>query len=284
MNSSIGKIVGEATTALQTAKITEPRMEAVSLLTHALNVDRAFVIAHAERELTVTEAQRFREFVRRRASREPLQYITGVQEFFNLKFEVTPEVLIPRPETELVVETALDLLNSTEAPIIADVGAGSGCIAISLLHEMPRAHAIGIDISSNALAVARRNAKRHGVSDRLAFAQADGVSPFRRHPIFSAIVSNPPYIPADQIDNLQPEVRDHEPLSALVAGDDGLSHIRLLVRDAAHHLQTGGYVIFEIGFDQSEAVQALVNQTTWELVGIKNDLQKIPRVFVLRKK
>ena len=284
MNSSIGKIVGEGTTALQNAEITEPRMEAVSLLMHTLNVDRSFIIAHAGRELSVTEVQRFREFVRRRASREPLQYITGVQEFFNLKFEVTPDVLIPRPETELIVEAALDLLRATEAPIIADVGTGSGCIAISLLHEMPGARAVGIDISSHALTVARRNAERHAVSDRLSLTQADGFSTFRRHPIFSAIVSNPPYIRVQEVPSLQPEVRDHEPLSALVAGADGLSHIRILVRDATHHLQTDGYFIFEMGFDQSEAVRALVDPANWDWVEIKNDLQNIPRVLVLRKK
>ena len=284
MNSSIAKMVGEAATALQAAKIAEPRMEALSLLMHTLNVDRAFVIAHAEREMNVTEVQRFREFVMRRASREPLQYITGVQEFFSLKFAVTPDVLIPRPETELVVETALDVLRQDQAPIIVDAGTGSGCIAISLLHEMPGAHAVAIDISANALNVARRNAEQHAVSDRLALTRADGLSAFRRDPIFSAIVSNPPYIPAHEIENLQPEVRDHEPLSALVAGDDGLSHIRMLVRDAVHHLQTGGYLIFEIGFDQSEAVRALVEEKCWDLIEVRKDLQNIPRVFVLRKK
>ena len=284
MNRSIKKTVGEATAALQTAEITEPRMEAVSLLMHTLNVNRAFVSAHSERELNADEFQRFRDFVRRRASREPLQYITGAQEFFNLKFEVTPAVLIPRPETELVVEAALELLRSTDAPIIADVGTGSGCIAISLLHEMPSARAVGTDISPNALAVARRNAERHAVSRRFALSQADGLSGFSPQPIFSAIVSNPPYIPAREIESLQPEVRDHEPLSALVAGDDGLSHIRALVRDSAHFLQTSGYLIFEIGFGQSEAVKALIEVATWDVVGIKNDLQNIPRVFVLRKK
>jgi release factor glutamine methyltransferase len=259
-------------------------MEAVSLLMHTLGVDRAFVIAHPERELSPDEFHRFREAVRRRASREPLQYITGVQEFFNLTFEVTPDTLIPRPETELIVEAALDLLTSADTSIIADVGTGSGCIAISLLHEMPGARAVGIDISSNALTVARRNAERHGVSGRFAVAQANGLSAFSPRPIFSAIVSNPPYIPAKDIDGLQPEVRNHEPLSALVAGDDGLSQIRVLVSEAAHFLQKNGQLIFEIGFDQSDAVRPLVDPTTWDLVQIKNDLQSIPRVFVLRKK
>jgi release factor glutamine methyltransferase len=259
-------------------------MEAVSLLMHTLKVDRAFVIAHPDRELSPAEGQRFREVVSRRASREPLQYITGSQEFFNLTFEVTPDVLIPRPETELIVETALDLLRPIDAPFIADVGTGSGCIAISILHQMPSARAVAIDISPRALAVARRNGQRHGVMPRFGLAQANELSAFLKQPIFSAIVSNPPYIRAKDIDGLQPEVRHHEPLSALVAGDDGLSHIRALVRDAAHFLQTNGYLIFEIGFDQSDSVRALVDSTNWDLVEIKNDLQNIPRVFVLRKK
>ena len=283
MNRSIRKIVGEATAVLQAAEISEPRMEAVSLLMYTLNVDRSFVIAHAERELSAKETERFREFVARRATREPLQYITGVQQFFNLKFEVTRDVLIPRPETELIVESALDLLRSTNAPIIGDVGTGSGCIAISLLHEMPEAHAVGIDISANALVLARRNAERHAVSDRFALTQADGLSAFPQQPIFSAIVSNPPYISAKEIGDLRPEVRDYEPLSALIAGDDGLSHIRALVQDARHFLKTSGYLIFEIGFDQSEAVRELISSDVWTLLEIRNDLQGIPRTVLLQR-
>ena len=284
MDGSILMIIAEAAAVLQTAEISEPRMEAVSLLMHTLRVDRAFVIGHPERLLTPDEASRFQQFVARRATREPLQYITGIQEFFKLSFEVTPDVLIPRPETELIVEAALDLLKSANGPLIADVGTGSGCIAISLLHEMPYARALGSDLSSKALAVAHRNAERHGVIGRFGLAQADGLSAFPQQPIFSAIVSNPPYIPAKEIDSLQPEVRDYEPLSALIAGDDGLSHIRTLLGDSAPLLEPDGWLIFEIGFDQSDAVQALIDPTTWESVRIQNDLQNIPRVFVLRKK
>ena len=284
MDGSIEKIIAEATAVLQKAGIAEPRREALSLLMHTLQVDRAFVIAHPERELSPDEGARFRQFVRRRASREPLQYITGIQEFFKLTFAVTSAVLIPRPETELIVEASLNLLKSTDAPQIADVGTGSGCIAISVLHEHLTARALGIDISSKALAVAHRNAERHGVLGRFALVRADGLSAFPRQPIFSAIVSNPPYIPAKEIDGLPPEVRDYEPLSALIAGDDGLSHIRILLREAAHLLQPDGWLIFEIGFDQSDAVKASIDTKIWDLFEIKHDLQNIPRVFVLRKK
>lgn len=284
MDGSIEKIIAEATAVLQKARIAEPRREALSLLMHTLQVDRAFVIAHPERALSPDEGGRFRQFVGRRASREPLQYITGIQEFFKLTFAVTSGVLIPRPETELIVEAALNLLKSTDAPLIADVGTGSGCIAISLLHENLTARALGIDISSNALAVAHRNAERHGVLGRFALVQADGLSAFPPQPIFSAIVSNPPYIPAKEIDSLPPEVRDYEPLSALIAGHDGLSHIRILLRAAAHLLQPDGWLIFEIGFDQSDAVKASIDEKIWDLFEIKHDLQNIPRVLVLRKK
>ena len=284
MNGSIREIINEAAAALGAGQIDQPRREAVSLLMHTLNVDRAFVIAHPERELLNDELERFREFVSRRAGREPLQYITGVQEFFNLSFEVTPDVLIPRPETEMIVEAALELLRADSAPTVAAVGTGSGCIAISLLHEKPGARALAIDISAKALAVARRNAERHELVDRLTLVNGDGLTCFLAEPQFSAVVSNPPYIPAHEIESLQPEVRDYEPLSALIAGDDGLSHIRALLRDTPHILQPRGYLIFEIGFGQVDAVKSLIDASVWDLIEIKNDLQKIPRTFVLRIK
>lgn len=284
MNGSIAKLINEAVTELQTGQIAQPRMEAVSLLMHIVHVDRAFVFAHPERELSSEEAARFREFVERRARREPLQYIIGAQEFFNLTFEVTPDVLIPRPETELIVEAALDLLKPHPDAVIADVGTGSGCISISLLHEMPGARAIGIDISARALAVARRNAERHGLIGRFTVIEADGLTSFFRRPIFSAIVSNPPYVPTGEIESLQPEVRDHEPLSALISGNDGLSHIGALLRDAPDLLLPNGYLVFEIGFGQSDAVKSLIDLTRWNLIEIRKDLQNIARTVVLRKR
>jgi len=284
MNGSIAKLINDAATELAFGQIAQSRREAVSLLMHTLKVDRAFVIAHPERELTSDECIRFSQFVKRRASREPLQYITGVQEFFNLTFEVTPDVLIPRPETELVVEAALELLKDDAAPLIADVGAGSGCIAISLLHERPRARAVGIDISAKALAVARRNSTQQGVTSQLALIQADGLSALRSQPIFAAVVSNPPYVAAAEIETLQPEVRDHEPLSALISGHDGLTHIRALLGDAPRVLLPKGYLILEIGFGQADRVKSLIDVNVWDLIEIKVDLQNIPRTFVLRRK
>src|SRR5712692_10403681 len=167
MRISIRSAIADAAQTLEASGVNEARREASSLLAHALNCDRAFLITHADDQLTPEQLQIFRSLVGRRAAGEPLQYITGYEGFFELDFEVTPEVLIPRPETELVVEAALEILKEDPAPYFADIGTGSGCIAISLLHELPQARAVASDISPVALRVAQRNAERHGVSDRL---------------------------------------------------------------------------------------------------------------------
>ena len=283
MSTSIRSAITEGAQALDAAGINEARREALSLMSYALKCDRTFLIAHAENELPESQLQSFRELISRRAKREPLQYITGHQEFFNLDFEVTPDVLIPRPETEIIVEAALDILRDDQAPFIGDIGTGSGCIAISLLHELHHAQAIATDVSLNALRVAQRNAKRHNVNDRLALVQADGLPQLQSSRQFSLIVSNPPYVTEEEFSGLQPEVRDYEPQSALVSGADGLSHIRGLLLNAPAHLRTGGYFIFEIGFGQREAVERLVDNERWKLIEIRNDLQTIPRTFVLQK-
>ena len=282
--SSIRDAVAEAARVLHTAGIVEARQEAASLLSHLLGGNRTFVIAHGEDLLSVDQLTAFQRLISRRVLREPLQYITGHQEFFKLDFEVTPDVLIPRPETEIVVEAALDLLNADKRLVIADVGTGSGCIVISLLHELPNARAVATDVSLDALAVIRKNAHTHGVSDRLTLMQSDLFSAFPRDAVFSAIVSNPPYVAAEELAGLQPEVRDYEPLLALMSGDDGLTHIRILVAQAAAFLRAGGYLIFEIGFGQSEAVERLIDDKVWKLSEIRSDLQDIPRTFVLQKR
>ena len=258
-------------------------MEAVSLLTHALQVDRTFVITNLEEGLKPEQLRAFGEFVTRRARREPLQYIVGHQEFFELDFEVTPDVLIPRPETEIVVEAALEVMKESSVPVIADIGAGSGCIVISLLNRLTDARGVAVDISPRALSVAQRNAARHKVADRLTLVESDLFSALEPQAQFSLIVSNPPYVSEPEIETLQPEVRDHEPMSALISGPDGLSHIRVLLRDASSYLRPNGFLIFEIGFDQQDAVEQLIDAATWRLVEVREDLQKIPRTIVLQK-
>jgi release factor glutamine methyltransferase len=283
MKKTIQSALVEAVDVLQRAAVNEARMEATSLLMRVLSVDRAFVIAHPENELSDEQSNSFRELLGRRAAHEPLQYIVGYQEFFKLRFEVTPDVLIPRPETELVVETSLEVVNREQGVSILDVGTGSGCIVISLLNELKKARAMATDISSNALQVAQRNAQHHNVNDRVTFIPADSLSALNQREAFSLIVSNPPYIPAGDIATLQREVREYEPLTALASGADGLDHIRALLRETPQLLHSNGYFIFEIGFGQQDAVKKLVDRAIWRLIEVRKDLQGIPRTVVLQK-
>ena len=284
MKKTVQSAIVEAVDILQRAGVNEARMEATSLLIHVLSVDRAFVIAHPEYELSDEQSNSFVELLGRRAAREPLQYIVGYQEFFKFKFEVTPDVLIPRPETEIIVEAALALTDRKRSFSILDVGTGSGCIIISLLNELENAHATATDISSKALEVAQRNAQRHNVSDRLTLIQADSLSPLNQSETFSLIVSNPPYVPARDIATLQREVREYEPLTALASGADGLDHIRALLHETPRLVEHNGYFIFEIGFGQSDAIEQLLDRAVWRLIEVRKDLQGIPRTVVLQKR
>ncbi|MGH9971233.1 MAG: peptide chain release factor N(5)-glutamine methyltransferase [Pyrinomonadaceae bacterium] len=284
MSASIAESILEAAQALRISGVPEPRREASSLLQDVIGRDRTFIISHAEDLITAEQLQRFRQFVERRAAGEPLQYITGRQTFYGLDFQVTKDVLIPRPETELLVETALALLNSNAAPLVCDVGTGSGCIAVALLHENQRASAIGIDLSEAAIRVAQGNATRHSVSDRLGLMVADGLSSLHaEHPRFDLMVSNPPYVAGSALEGLQREVRDHEPRIALLAGPDGLAMIRRLLSESGSFIKTGGHLLIEIGFDQGAAVARLIDRNTWRLLDIQPDLQGIPRIVALEK-
>jgi release factor glutamine methyltransferase len=282
---SIADATLEATQTLRRAGVPESRREAAWLLSHALGCDRTFLITHAEAEVSAHMLAAFRSLVERRAQGEPLQYITGRTEFYRLEFEVTPDVLRPRPETELLVETALDLLHGADAPFICDAGTGSGCIIISILHELGEAQGAGLDISAPALAVARRNAVRHAVDGRLSLTLSDCFEALEEtRPRFDMIVSNPPYVAEDALAGLQREVRDFEPRAALTPGADGLRIIRRLLMEAPAFLQTGGHLLMEIGFDQHEAVKGLLDSQIWELLAIHTDLQGIPRTVALKKK
>jgi release factor glutamine methyltransferase len=282
---TIARAVVEAAQILRRAGVPEARREAASLLEHVTGRDRTFLITSAETALAPGEVNRLRQLVERRAAGEPLQYITGHQEFYKLDFEVTPDVLIPRPETELLVEAALDLLDERDGPaLVLDVGTGSGCIAVSLLHERGDARAVGVDISQPALRVAARNAARAGVQERLSLVVSDGLSALdSRRARFTMIVSNPPYVAEDAIMGLQREVRDHEPRVALTPGGDGLRVIRALIGEAPRYLDAGGHLLMEIGFDQHEAVRRLIDPRVWALLDIHQDLQGIPRTVALRR-
>lgn len=269
---------------MRTGGIADAQREAGSLLTLAIDRDRSYIITHTDDLLTGIQVAIFRALIARRGVGEPLQYITGHQEFFKLDFEITRDVLIPRPETELLVEIALELWRDSPEGFIADVGTGSGCIAISLLRELSRARALATDISPAALQVARKNSERHGVVERLTLVRSDCFSDVEGQHRFSLIVSNPPYIADHEIETLQREVREHEPQAALRGGADGLDVIRILLSEAPRFLRAGGNLVFEIGFGQREGVQELIDPNVWELVEIRQDHQGIPRVVVLERK
>jgi len=283
MPVSISAALTEAAEELRKHGIIEPRLDASLLLSHVLQRDRAYLIAHNEQELRPDQLAVIRSFVDRRANGEPLQYLTNHQEFFKLDFEVTPAVLIPRPETELLVEAALDVLLPNSKLQFADLGTGSGCVAISILHERVNASATAIDRSDRALDVARRNAERHGVTNRLELVRSDLFTEVLAGGLFDLIVSNPPYVSDAEMKTLQPEVK-WEPVAALAGGPDGLAIIRRLLNEGGAHLKTAGYLIFEIGLGQGERIQRLIDKGVWRLVEVRRDLAGIPRTVVLQKK
>ncbi len=271
------------------------------LLLHVLGRNRTWLYAHPEEIVADADAQRFFELIARRAAGEPTQHLTGKQEFWGLEFEVTPDVLIPRPETEHVIEVALDRLalrelragrpqkSAGEGLQIADIGTGSGCIAIALARELPAANFIATDISAAALAVAQRNAQRHAVADRIDFCEANLLvlnSPLatRHSPLsFDLIASNPPYIGRREAPSLPREVRDHEPHSALFGGEEGYELYADLVSQATRHLKPGGLLVLELGHSSLPAVQPLLDGSAWTNVGVTNDLAGIPRVLAAEK-
>ena len=282
MNISISNAILEGAQVLRAAGVIEARRESGSLLAHTIGRDRTFVVTHGDEPFEAAAVENFRQLIGRRAAGEPLQYLTGHQEFFKLDFEVTPAVLIPRPETELLVEIALELLKGHNA-FIADIGTGSGCIAISLLHELRDARAIATDISPLALQIAKRNADRHDVIDRLTVIESDCFAKVNADRSFSLIASNPPYIRDDEMETLPREV-GYEPRAALAGGPDGLDTVRRLVREASPFVRPDGHLIFEIGFGQNALVERLINREVWELTEMRPDLQGIARAVVLRKK
>jgi release factor glutamine methyltransferase len=259
------------------------RRDAELLLLHHLGITRAQLLANPTREITPTQLASYEASITRRLTNEPIQYITGQQEFYGLSFHVTPAVLIPRPETELLVEAVLKHLPSSSDPArllrIADIGTGSGILAITLAVHLPQAEITAIDISAEAIAIARRNAETQHVAQRIHFLQSDLLTAAPGP--FDAIVSNPPYVPITDRETLHPQVRDHEPATALFAGPTGLDIYTRLIPQAHDALTPGGLLALEIGHGQSEAIRQLL--TGWHAISILNDLQQIPRTALAFK-
>ncbi len=279
-NWTIGSILKWTMQYFGEKGVDNPRLDAEVLLSHILGKDRLYLYVHFDQPLEQGELTVFRAAVKKRAMRLPVAYITGYKEFMGITFQVTPAVLIPRPDTEILVETALTRLAKTDQPLILDIGTGSGAIIISLLVNLPLARGTTVDISAQALEVARDNAKRHQVEARLDCYQGDVFLPVAGQ-TFTAIVSNPPYIPNGDIADLAPEVR-REPVLALAGGPDGLDFYRQLIGSGAAYLQPGGFMAMEVGQNQAQLVAALAEQSSvFKVDAIIKDYARIERVVVL---
>jgi len=281
--------LADAVLRLTANDVPSPRMNAETLLMFTLGCDRAYLYAHSERELTTDEITRYEVALSERICGVPAQYITGHQEFWGMDLIVTPAVLIPRPETEHVIETVLELaalkkVDEQDAPPqilrIIDVGTGSGCIALALAHELPQAEIHATDVSTAALEIARLNAARHQLEGRIHFCEADLLTGFEERSI-DFIASNPPYVGEVEADEVQLEVRKFEPRNAVFAGATGLEIIARLIPQAHEALRPGGWLVLEISGTIVEAVKQLLN--AWAEIRIVNDLQGIPRVVAARK-
>jgi release factor glutamine methyltransferase len=314
---------------LRAANVSSHTLTAELLLLHATGRTRTSLYSHPEDQLTEPEWQNYFSMIERRTAGVPTQHLTGKQEFWGLEFEVTPDVLIPRPETEHVIEVALDRLAlrelrskqtqnmSGEGLLVADIGTGSGCIAIALAQALPAARIFALDISPAALTVAQRNATRLGFSDRLIFLESNllsGVatararyivpvlgnsrsletyesrianhqSPVTSHQslLFDLIVSNPPYVARREATTLATEVRNHEPAIALFGGEEGYELYADLITQSAGHLMPGGILVLELGHDSLPAVQPLLDTASWTNVGVSNDLAGVPRVLAAER-
>lgn len=290
----------DAIAQLEIEHVPSAPLAAELLLMHALDRDRAWLYAHPEMELDAATQERFFSLVTKRASGIPTQYLTGHQEFWGLDFEVMPGVLIPRPETEHVIEVALERLGvvpGADSPRlneefrIADVGTGSGCIAVALAHELPGARVVATDISAAALEVAHRNAERHGVASRIDFIECNlldallhesRITNHKSRP-FDLIASNPPYIGRGEAAMLPREVREHEPETALFAGETGQEIYAPLIAQAAALLKPGGILVLELGHNSAEHVSHLLDVSEWSGVTLTNDLAGITRVASARR-
>jgi release factor glutamine methyltransferase len=258
------------------------RLDAETLLMHLLEANRAWLITHGDAGIGEESASHYAELVERRYRGEPIQYITGETEFYGLPFRVTPDVLIPRPETEHLVEQAIALAREFTEPRIVDVGAGSGAIAVVLAVHLAGARITTIDVSADALALARENAARNAVSEQLRFLQGDLLEPVAGEQ-FDLVVSNPPYVPERDRGSLSVEVREYEPSQALFAGEDGLDVYRRLIPAGYAVLAPGGYMLLEIGYGQAEGVRALLAGSGFKEIDFVPDLQGIARVACGRR-
>ena len=279
-------LIRVTTEYLQGKSVDAPRLCAEKLLAHILGCDRIDLYTQFDKLVEGEKLAAFRELVRRRSAREPIQHLLGKTEFWSLDIRCDARALVPRPETELLVGAALGLLSETETPKIADIGTGTGCIAIALAGELPKATIVASDCSADALQLAEENIRAHKLSNRISLAQGDLAEPFLENGMkgtFDLVVSNPPYVASAEMSVLQPEVRDHDPAMALCGGDDGVDLIKRLLHEAPPILRAEGAIVLEIGDGQSGAVKELMCEEGWAVVHVFSDLAGIERVIVGKK-
>ncbi len=277
---TVGRLLTWTTDYLKRRGSESPRLDAEVMLAHVLKWQRVELYTHFTDEVPEGPRGRFRDLVRRRSEGAPVAYLVGRKEFYSLSFEVTPAVLIPRPETEFVVVEFLALTKTLESVRAVDVGTGSGCLAIASAHRLAGARFMAIDISEATLAVARKNAAQHGVADRVDFRLGDRLGPVIGEGPFDAVISNPPYIPTAQIERLEAGVRDYEPRLALDGGPGGLDMVKGLIEQSLSLLKPGGHLILEIGTDQEKPVRDLIAaHSAFRLAPTIHDHAQHPRVI-----
>ncbi|MFM8272468.1 MAG: peptide chain release factor N(5)-glutamine methyltransferase [Gemmata sp.] len=282
---TIQALLAWTTEFLKSKNIEAARHEAELLLAHVLQTTRTDLLMRYDEVPADTDRARFRELITKRVASWPVAYLIGSRGFYLLDFEVDPAVLIPRPDTETLVLEAVDRLKPLDAPAVLDLGTGSGCIAISLAHQKKDARVTAVDVSPDALSVARHNAEKHNVSGRVTFVEGDLFAPLPAGARFDMIVSNPPYIAQGEFATLSPEVRDHEPRLALDGGPDGLAFYRRIAAGAGELLKPGGSLLLEIGWTQDAAVRGLLSdRPEFDLGPTIKDMGKHPRVVTAKKK
>jgi release factor glutamine methyltransferase len=282
------EVIQRSTEFLKNKGVDSPRLQTELLLAHLLSMPRMKLYLNFERDLSQTELDGFRELIKRRGQREPLQHIVGSTNFCGLELMVNRNALIPRPETELLAERGWNFLNQLNSPstinsqslTALDLGTGSGCLAIALAVHCPAAKIFATDISPDSLELARQNATRHNVQERIEFLQGDVFAAFESPKQFDLIISNPPYIPTGEIPSLQVEVRDHDPRPALDGGPDGLAFYLRIAAEAAAFLRPGGKVMLEFGDGQAPSIREIFESQMWVVEVIVEDYTQRPRIII----
>jgi release factor glutamine methyltransferase len=273
--------IQKSTDFLAKRSIESPRLQAELLLAHLLKMPRMKLYLNFDRALTTAETDSFREYIKRRGQREPLQHITGSTSFCGFEIIVNRNALVPRPETELLAEQGWTFLSTfSSPPAVLDFGTGTGCIAIALVAKCPQAKIIAVDLSPDALTLAKQNAEKNRVADKIEFRQGDGFSALPADARFDLIISNPPYISTAEIATLQPEVRDFDPRPALDGGADGLVFYRMFASQAKSFLRPGGKIMLEFGDGQTPAIKKIFSDENWIVEAIKADYSQRERIFI----